>query len=123
MTSHVIHVHDMAAYPDAVYVGRANGANNLKQSALANPFVVDRHGDRAECVERYRGWLLNKIEYEEGYAVINAMINARDKPLACWCRHAGEERNENNICHADVVIEILERFPDHVLLQIAGVAL
>lgn len=120
MASHVIHVQDMPAYPNAVYVGRRNGRFGLASSPLANPYPIGPAGDRSEVIEKYRAWLLRQLEVEKGYSVIRALLEARGKPLVCWCRHAGEPRTDESICHADVIIEILDQFSDAELTAKAG---
>jgi hypothetical protein len=44
----------------------------------------------------------------------------RDKALACWCRHDGEERTHANACHGDVLVELLGRYSDDELRQWGG---
>jgi hypothetical protein len=70
----------------AVYVGRP--------SFYGNPFVVGKDGDVAECLRRYRIYVMTGIIFEpEQYAEL------RGKDLACWCAL-------DVPCHADVLLEI-----------------
>jgi hypothetical protein len=107
----VVHVKDNV--PDAVYIGRANGRAKLKGSLFQNSFRVDTLG-RQEAIERFQlclmcsSWLLT------------ALTELRGKPLACWCRHDGEERTPENACHGDVLVDLLERYTDDELRAMAG---
>lgn len=111
-TTRVVHVHDKI--PGAVYIGRATRFN--KRSPLANPFVIGTHGDRTEVVTRYSFWLT--VQITEGTpTVIDALIAARGKLLACWCRRDGVARTDANECHGDEIVEALNAYSDEDLLS------
>ena len=73
-----------------------------------NPFVVGKHGTRAECVE-YFGYMLNgyicltegdpdeQIAYRK--MVIRDRAELKGKNLACWCPL-------NAPCHADLLLQV-----------------
>lgn len=117
----VVHINDKV--PGAVYVGRANGRKRLKASPFANPYKIgqtlptfeglhDRKATRQDVVTMYRHWLLLK-------GPIGDLSELRNAPaLACWCRHDGEERTDDNVCHADVLVELLAKFRDEDLQEI-----
>lgn len=99
----VIHVSEIADFPDAVYIGRGNGRKRLKRSRWHNPFGVKSHGrDGAiQCFRNYmsRGW-------DETEALLVDLPELTGKPLACWCRRSDEERTDDNACHGDVLVEL-----------------
>ena len=95
----VIHVDDMPQFPDAVYIGRAVPRRGLKASQWANPYKIggqDRW-TRDEVIALYGVWIRGRgVDVSE----------LTGKPLACWCRHHGEERTDNNVCHGDVLVDL-----------------
>lgn len=68
MTSNLISVINGYKLPnfDTVlfyYIGRSNKSKNIKGSALANPFIINVHGNREEVVQlydQYLEYILNK---------------------------------------------------------------
>ena len=83
-----------------------NTVRVARPSLWGNPFKVGVDGDAAECVRKFREWLL---PYKHGddldaYLCAEANIKAvqndlRGKNLACWCPIG-------SACHADVLLEI-----------------
>ncbi len=59
-----------------------------------NPFVVGRHGNRAEVIEKYRVWILKQPN------LLSQLYHLKGKRLGCWC--APEP------CHGDVLVELIE---------------
>jgi hypothetical protein len=115
----VIHVSEMDRFPDAVYIGRAMPRQRLRGSKWANPYKIgstdyaNERGDdyhaplsRMDVIDRYRRRILGKPE------LLNALPELRGKPLACWCRRDGEAKSPHNLCHGDVLIELLNRTDD-----------
>lgn len=100
MTTRVIHVDDMPNYPDAIYIGRANGRRGLKASKWQNPFKIGHDGTRNEVVSRFRYLMATSVRRAE-------LRELAGRPLACWCRHDGEERTDDNTCHGDVLVELI----------------
>jgi hypothetical protein len=43
----------------------------------------------------------------------------RGKPLACWCRHDGELRTPETVCHGDVLVHLLRHHTDDELFSLA----
>lgn len=111
MSGRVVHVNDHV--PDAVYVGRANNAHRLAASPLANPYRVEQYG-RSGAIVRYTG-MLHALVAGGHEHIITALIEARDKPLACWCRRDGEVKTDRNACHADAILTILGMFTNEQL--------
>lgn len=105
----VIHVSEMADFPDAVYIGRENGRKRLKRSKWANPFTVKDHGRTMAIAKfallaarKHHGYPVFTYDAEE-YTGVEQLTG---KPLACWCRRSDEERTDANACHGDVLVEL-----------------
>lgn len=120
MTTRVVHVNDQVE--GAVYIGRAVPRQKIRMSRLANPYRVGANNalleglelTREEAVNKYRTWIMHH----------NPMLLAdlpalRGKPLACWCRHDGEERTPDNLCHGDVLLFLLDTYTDAELRELA----
>jgi hypothetical protein len=87
--------------------------NASRPGLLGNPFIVGKHGTRAECVDMHRrllaGYLCISIDREciEAQRVHRAYVKAnrrelRGRNVACWCSLDGP-------CHADNLIEAFNR--------------
>lgn len=87
--------------------------NVARPSVLGNPFIVGKHGTRAECV----GWFImscdglvmvsaDELTCERSrtyrYIVAAETPRLRLKNLACWC--ALPKPGEPDICHAAVLL-------------------
>ena len=89
----MIHIVNRKTYRGAsVYVGRP--------SALGNPFVIGRDGDRDTVIKKHRRWLWSQLQRGSGEvfdAIHQLAQQARngDLVLACWC--APEK------CHAEIL--------------------
>jgi NTP pyrophosphatase (non-canonical NTP hydrolase) len=111
MSGRVVHVRD--AVPGAVYVGVGNPREGLAESAFANPFRVPQDGNRQTVIVRYLRHVLASP------ALLAMLPVLRGKPLACWCRHEGDQRPGAPACHADVLLELLEQHSDEELRAMA----
>lgn len=69
----------------AVYVGRP--------SPWGNPFVIGKHGDRSEVIEKYR-----QMVFSDPKLLAQIKRQLRGKDLLCYCKPRE--------CHADVLLEI-----------------
>lgn len=122
MATRVVHVNDNIE--GAVYIGRTNRRKGLAQSRLANMYRLnDVWGDRSACIAHYRSdlmYALTQMGSEANHITCDDLIPLRGKPLACWCRHDGEERTKANACHGDVLIELLNRYTDDELRAMGG---
>src|SRR5690606_26410352 len=98
----VVHVNDNV--PGAVYIGRAVPRRGLKASIWANPFRIGEDGSRAQVIEKYREGALLFLSLE---TYMQELRELAGKPLACWCRHDGEERTEAYACHVDVLVKLI----------------
>lgn len=79
-----------------------------RMTRWGNPFVVGKHGTRAECVDLFRKMLAGYICVSTGNAteqMAYLKMASRDrgrlkgKDLACWCALSSP-------CHADVLLEL-----------------
>lgn len=77
----VLNKHHGAASAGSVYIGRP--------SKWGNPYIIGRHGTRAEVVARYRKWLCDNPD------LMAALPELRGRDLVCFC--APEP------CHGDVL--------------------
>jgi hypothetical protein len=75
--------------PYRVYVGRP--------SKWGNPFVIPRHGSRAEVIAKYREWIVRQPK------LMADLPELRGKDLVCHC--APEP------CHGDVLLELANPKP------------
>lgn len=110
MSTRVVHVNDKIE--GAVYIGRANGRRGLKKSPFANPYKLFSGSD---CDRRTIIALYRKRILDPSMNLLASLPELRGKPLACWCRHDGEPRTDQNACHGDILVELLERYSDDEL--------
>ena len=112
MRGRVVHVRDRV--PGAVYVGRTMPYQGLLGHKLQNPFRITAKSSRQDVIRKYRAYLLGK-----GRPLLAALPALRGKDLACWCRHLGEQPTDDNLCHADVILALLDIFTDADLERMA----
>ena len=79
--------------PYDVYVGRPGPFGN-PFSSKPSKFAKEIVATRKESIEKFRHYLLNNPE------LLDKIQELRGKTVACWC-------DENQSCHADVIIEII----------------
>ena len=70
-----------------VYIGR--GSN------WGNPFRIGPDGNRAEVIEKYRGWIQNEP------LLLARLGELRGKRLGCFCHPKA--------CHGDVLVQMCDR--------------
>lgn len=90
---------------------KRNGARGHyigRPSALGNPFVIGRDGDRNNVIRLYSRWLANELHrHPSGSAALefNALLQqhkaGKDLTLVCWCAPLP--------CHGDVIKHALEQ--------------
>jgi hypothetical protein len=89
----------------ALYVGRSNTREGRVGSIFANPFTLIEYG-RAQALRLY-------LEHALGSgAILHGLPDLRGKMLDCWCRRSDAVRTPGNMCHADVLVAILDRLSD-----------
>ena len=64
-----------------------------RRTRWGNPFLIGRHGNREEVIERYRSWLWQKVK--SGEIPLTQLAALKDRKLACWCHPQP--------CHGDVL--------------------
>jgi Domain of unknown function (DUF4326) len=100
----VVNVRDHAE--GAIYVGR--GSRGRAASALGNPYRIGHDGNRAEVIEKYRGWLTGWIDngmrtgvHDEFDRLVALYRERGSLVLSCWCKPLD--------CHADVLAAAIEK--------------
>ncbi len=83
-----------------VYIGRKlhMGGWKLDESKWANPFTVKQCGSAEVAVEKYKEYILSRQD------LLGDLNQLQGKVLGCWCKP--------NICHGDVLVELLELMRD-----------
>lgn len=76
-----------------VYIGRG--------SRFGNPYIIGKHGNRAEVIELYRKKFIAKLFDDEEFA--DEVCSLKGKRLGCYCAPLP--------CHGDVIVELLEGRP------------
>lgn len=79
---------EVSLLDDVVYIGRP--------SKWGNPFVVNKHGTRDECVQAYREWM-----NPDNPLYAEAQVELRGRDLICFCKPLA--------CHGDVLLEIANK--------------
>jgi len=97
----IIHVSEMARYPDALYIGRASPRAGLPASPWANPYRIGPDGTRDQVIAAYERHI------RQSPALLARLPELRGRPLACWCRRSDEPRTPQNACHGDVLVALL----------------
>lgn len=118
MRTRVVHVADKV--PGAVYIGRAMPRQRLAESPFANPFRIGPDGQRRHVIAKYRNWLDAALLSHNRRQFAEQLIALRGKPLACWCRHDGDDRDPGNACHGDVLVAFLDEHTDDELREVVA---
>jgi hypothetical protein len=105
----VVHVDDRIA--GAVYIGGEVSRRGLQASAWANPCHSDAVHPRHVVLAKYAA----SFGCGRRRALLADLPALRGKALACWCRHEGQVRRVDNLCHGDVLVTLLETFSDDEL--------
>lgn len=82
------------------YAGRANKTYNVKESILANPYIIGKDGNRREVIEKYKIYFLNRVNKDREFE--DYILSLRGKTGACWRNFPKED------CHLRIVKEYLE---------------
>ena len=81
----------------------SRAANGLAAKTVArpgrwgNPFIIGRDGTRAQCVARYRDWLMQPGQAALRRQAREALAGSN---LACWCV-------SGTPCHADILLALV----------------
>ena len=91
--------------PNNVYIGRKGvvfieGVRYPPQDSMwSNPFKLSVSITREQCIEKYREYIVNKIQTHN---LIDKLLALENKNLGCWC--APES------CHGDVIKELIDHY-------------
>lgn len=92
---------DWMSDPNNIYIGR-QGVVFIdgkrfppEKSPFANPFKIDKNNNREQVVEKYKQYIIHKVEKKE----IDLSL-LKNKRLGCWCKPEQ--------CHGDVLVELLQ---------------
>lgn len=111
--THVVHISD--GIRDAIYVGPVDGHAHLSPSPFANPFTEEDFGHRRLALMAYT----EELRFGALHYLLALLPALRGKPLACRCRHHGEALTDDNVCHADILVRLLEMYTDDELRAMA----
>lgn len=98
-------LHEWCKNKNNAYIGRRgvvfiDGVRYpLENSIWCNPFKISDQLDREECIEKYREYIVDKIEKEN---LVPELLSLKDKILGCWC--------SPEPCHGDVLIELIQQY-------------
>lgn len=84
-----------------VYCGRANKTYNVQESIFHNPFIIGKHGDRAEVINMFKAYFYDKIKNPD---FKQKVLELKYKTCACWCKFPDED------CHLRIIKEYLESY-------------
>ena len=101
--------------PDVLYVARKFKKApyyDFEESDWHNPFKVSEYG-REKAVELYRDYILKSALFSGPENLWSRLPELRGKVLACWCK-------PDELCHADVLIELLELFDREQASELDG---
>lgn len=91
----VTRVVNLRREPYDVYIGRVGKG---QEGYFGNPFRLEKGGDRAVVIARYREWFLRRLEEDAEFR--ERVLALRGMRLGCFCAPA--------TCHGDVIVEWLE---------------
>lgn len=87
-----------------IYIGRRGvvfiNKNRFpeKSSNFANPYKIGKDGTREEVLEKYKEYIINKINNNP--ELMRELNSMKGKKLGCWCF---PER-----CHGNILLELIE---------------
>ena len=55
----------------------------MRGTPFGNPYVIGRDGNRAQVVEMYRAWLLERLQDDDSFAAAVRGLDGKD--LCCCC--------------------------------------
>lgn len=89
--------------PQNVYIDRAGVVFVNKEiypkqaSPFANPYKIGKHGTREQVLQKYRVYILEKLEKE--LSLKKELESLKCKNLECWCHPEP--------CHGDILLELI----------------
>lgn len=95
--------------PNNVYIGRrgivfVDGERYPKHDSVwANPYKIDRLNTRISVINKYRHYILNKLD--RGEISYDELLELKGKKLGCWCKDT-----EYIPCHGDVLVDLIQNY-------------
>jgi hypothetical protein len=89
-----------------IYIGRAGivfinkKRYPTKSSEFHNPFKIGKHGDRNDVLNKYKSYILDKIE--KSPELLYKLKSMKGKNLGCWCHPES--------CHGDILLELIKKY-------------
>lgn len=71
-----------------------------KSSPFANPFKVDRDGNREEILMKYKIYIDEKLQTNPD--LMAELLTLKNKNLGCWCYPES--------CHGNILLELIETY-------------
>lgn len=108
--------HPALGLSNAVYVGRTRSVGKqypIAYHQLANPFTIGKDGTREEVVDKYKGWLFQRIKIGASpirlalLALLNKANSSTGVVLVCHCTNNLVGGPLGDECHAQVVAKAL----------------
>ena len=75
-----------------VYIGRP--------SIWGNPYIIGKHGDREEVIQKYKTKIMNDLE--KNPELKDQLKELKGKVLGCYCWPEA--------CHGDVLIDLINSY-------------
>jgi hypothetical protein len=76
----------------------------MRPSKWGNPFIIGKDGNRAECIRKYKVWIMSQP------SLLEDLRELEGKVLGCCCKPKS--------CHGDVLVELLEKRTDNEIFEI-----
>ena len=98
-------VHEWAAVPENLYVGRAERYTGMPASKWANRYTIAKCGSRERALKAYEDHVRNGELW-------NRLHELSGKRLGCWCHTRNSSTTSPTpYCHADVLVALFnERY-------------
>ena len=86
-----------------IYIGRVGVVfiDNVRfpkqSSSFCNPFKIGKHGTREEVIQKYKEYIITKLEKEPDLKA--ELITMKGKNLGCWCYP--------ELCHGNILLELI----------------
>lgn len=95
----------MTAKPQTVVVNLRYEKCDIRvdrSTALGNPFVIGRDGERLDVIRKHRDW----IWWQPSLLLLLRPLHGKGVRLGCWCRPLR--------CHGETLARIIDTPPPHV---------
>ena len=79
-----------------VYIGRSGRGHD---GFFGNPFAMDTHMKRDECLEYYEAYFIDRIATDAEFK--RRVLELKDKTLGCFCKPQA--------CHGDIIAKWVDK--------------